>query len=122
MKLLQAFWRYWKSLSVWFFTAFVVLVILAAAVSYEHREGLADSFTKKFRINKLVYFEIFSDPTNAITREKQIKRWRRDKKNHLVNLQNPDWFDLSEEWYKPDPSAALRSGRDDKVGAGGVIK
>ncbi len=89
---------------------------------YEHREGLADSFTKKFRINKLVYFEIFSDPTNAITREKQIKRWRRDKKNHLVNLQNPDWFDLSEEWYKPDPSAALRSGRDDKVGAGGVIK
>jgi len=74
---------------------------------YEHREGVADSFTKKYRAHKLVYFEMFSDPGNAIAREKQIKNWRREKKNNLVNQMNPDWFDLSEEWYRPDPSAAL---------------
>ncbi len=73
----------------------------------EHRSGNADAFSKKYRTFNLVYFEIFSDPENAIIREKQIKKWRRDKKDTLVKLQNPDWFDLSEEWYKPDPSAAL---------------
>ena len=80
---------------------------------YEHREGLADSFTKKYRTHKLVYFEIFSDPSHAIEREKQIKRWRRSKKDALIKLKNPDWFDLSEQWYRPDPMAAgvaLRSG------------
>jgi putative endonuclease len=80
---------------------------------YEHKQGTADAFSKKYRTHKLVYFEIFSDPENAIAREKQIKRWRRDKKDHLVKLQNPDWFDLSDQWYGPDPSAsgdALRSG------------
>ena len=74
---------------------------------YEHREGTADSFSKKYRTHKLVYFEAFSDPVNAITREKQLKRWRREKKDTLVKLQNPDWLDLSEEWYDPDPSASL---------------
>lgn len=74
---------------------------------YEHREGIADSFSKKYRTHKLVYFEIFSDPENAIAREKQIKNWRRDKKDYLVHLKNPDWFDLAEEWYRPDPPTLL---------------
>ena len=74
---------------------------------YEHRQGNADAFSKKYRTFKLVYFEIFSDPATAISREKQIKRWRRNKKDNLVKLQNPDWLDVSEEWYRPDPSASL---------------
>lgn len=74
---------------------------------HEHREGAADSFSKKYRTHKLVYLEVFTDPASAIAREKQIKKWRRDKKDSLVTLQNPDWLDLSEEWYEPDPSASL---------------
>ena len=54
---------------------------------------------------KLVYFETFSDPERAIAREKQIKKWRRSKKENLVKLQNAHWFDLSEKWYQLDPSA-----------------
>lgn len=72
---------------------------------YEHRHGMMKGFSSDYRTFKLVYYEIFNDPVNAISREKQIKRWRRSKKDFLVNSQNPDWLDLSEEWYKPDPSA-----------------
>ncbi len=72
---------------------------------YEHREHIVKGFSSNYRTFKLVYYEIFNDPVNAISREKQIKRWRRSKKDFLVNRKNPEWLDLSEEWYKPDPSA-----------------
>lgn len=72
---------------------------------HEHKETIVKSFSSDYRTFKLVYYEIFDDPLNAITREKQIKKWRRSKKDFLVNTQNPEWLDLSEEWYKPDPSA-----------------
>ena len=66
---------------------------------YEHRNGLADGFTKKYNIHKLVYFEQTNDVYSAISREKQLKKWSRSKKNQLIEHQNPTWRDLSQDWY-----------------------
>lgn len=66
---------------------------------YEHKHGLTEGFTKKYNITHLVYFEETSDIQSAITREKEIKKWRRSKKISLVESLNPKWQDLSEEWY-----------------------
>ncbi len=63
---------------------------------YEHKNKLHKGFTEKYNINKLVYFEETSDVTVAITREKEIKKWRREKKNALVERVNPDWKDLGQ--------------------------
>jgi len=65
---------------------------------YEHKNKLIDGFTKKYHVDKLVYFETTSDVLAAIEREKQIKKWRREKKNQLVIEMNPEWKDLSLEW------------------------
>ena len=65
----------------------------------EHRSG-ASAFTAKYRINRLVYFEILSRPIDAITREKQIKGLLRSKKIALIESQNPAWDDLSESWER----------------------
>ena len=65
---------------------------------YEHKNKLVDGFTKKYNVEKLVYFETTSDVLVAIEREKQIKKWRREKKNQLVVEMNPEWKDLSLEW------------------------
>ncbi|HGY54546.1 MAG TPA: GIY-YIG nuclease family protein [Caldithrix abyssi] len=65
---------------------------------YEHKNKLIDGFTKKYNIIKLVYYETFQDVRLAIEREKQIKKWRREKKNNLVNTLNPEWRDLSEDF------------------------
>jgi putative endonuclease len=64
---------------------------------YEHREKLADGFTKKYNVSKLVYYEIFDDPENAIIREKQIKAGSRRKKIDLINSINDGWSDLYEK-------------------------
>ena len=64
---------------------------------YEHKNKLIKGFTKKYKCTKLVYYEMTNDVFSAIAREKQIKCWRRDKKEYLINLQNPDWIDLSGE-------------------------
>jgi putative endonuclease len=65
---------------------------------YEHKNKLYDGFTKKYNLNKLVYFELFFGIEVAIRREKEIKKWRREKKNNLVELKNPQWKDLSLEF------------------------
>ena len=65
---------------------------------YEHRNGLADGFTKKYNVHKLVYFEQTSDVYSALSREKQLKNWSRSKKNTLIEQQNPTWRDLSLDW------------------------
>ena len=65
---------------------------------YEHRQEIADSFTKKYHIHKLVYYEHTFDIKEAITREKQIKGWNRDRKNRLIESKNPKWEDLSKAW------------------------
>lgn len=61
----------------------------------EHKSGAIDSFTKRYRVHKLVYFEEYHNPNDAISREKQLKGWRRSKKNALVETTNPSWSDLS---------------------------
>ncbi|HLF20352.1 MAG TPA: GIY-YIG nuclease family protein [Bacteroidota bacterium] len=63
----------------------------------EHRTGETKGFTKKYNVNKLVYYEIFEDPQTAIDREKQIKAGSRQKKVNLINRFNPEWRDLSDE-------------------------
>lgn len=65
---------------------------------YEHKNELIDGFTAKYNVHKLVFFETFSDPMEAIKREKQLKGWRREKKDALIENNNPDWKDLSLEW------------------------
>ncbi len=65
---------------------------------YEHKNKLVKGFTKKYNLNKLVYYEETHDVIAAITREKEIKKWRREKKNQLVNRMNPTWKDLSLDW------------------------
>lgn len=62
---------------------------------YEHKEGLVEGFSKKYKTTKLVYFEHTHDIHAAIAREKEIKKWRRGKKNKLVETLNPKWEDLS---------------------------
>ena len=65
---------------------------------HEHKNKLIDGFTKKYNITKLVYYELTSEITSAIAREKQIKGWLRKKKIALIESANPHWKDLSEEW------------------------
>jgi putative endonuclease len=57
---------------------------------WQHREGAADGFTKQHRIKQLVWYEIHSEILQAITREKQIKKWNRDWKVNLIQTSNPD--------------------------------
>ena len=64
---------------------------------YEHKEKLVDGFTKRYNITKLVYYEVFADPENAILREKQIKAGSRQKKIDLINSINREWLDLYEK-------------------------
>lgn len=64
---------------------------------YEHKNILVKGFTEKYNVNKLVYFEESRDAIAAISREKEIKKWRREKKNDLVHGINPEWKDLSLE-------------------------
>ncbi len=66
---------------------------------YEHQHGLIEGFTKKYSVNRLVYFEETSDVQSAIVREKELKKWRRSKKIALIESLNPKWQDLSEGWY-----------------------
>ena len=65
---------------------------------YEHRNGSVDGFTKKYNVHKLVYYEYTNDVYSAISREKQLKKWSRSKKEALIVKMNPEWKDLSEAW------------------------
>ena len=65
---------------------------------YEHKEKLTPGFTSKYNLTKLVFFEETFDVDAAIAREKQIKGWLRKKKIELIEVQNPDWRDMSESW------------------------
>ena len=65
---------------------------------YEHKHKLVKGFTEKYYVNKLVYYEETTDVHAALAREKEIKKWRREKKDNLVKKMNPGWRDLSLEW------------------------
>ena len=61
---------------------------------WEHRSGLVEGFTRRYRVHRLVYFEVHDLMTEAIRREKQIKKWRRSWKIELIEKSNPRWRDL----------------------------
>ena len=93
----------------------------------EHKQRVHEGFTSRYNVDRLVWYEVWSDVHKAIGREKQIKPWRREKKIRLIESLNPTWQDLSEEWGKPiqplrrtaDPSARTEVlGRDDSLEKG----
>ncbi|MGJ4994226.1 GIY-YIG nuclease family protein [Bradyrhizobium sp. HKCCYLS3077] len=61
---------------------------------YEHRLKAVPGFTSKYNITRLVWFEVYDDPISAITREKELKKWKRAWKVHLIEKDNPGWSDL----------------------------
>ena len=63
----------------------------------EHKEHVFRGFTDRYKINRLLYYEVFQDVSEAIAREKQIKAWRRNKKLDLIVSMNPKWKDLAAE-------------------------
>src|SRR6266567_8183064 len=69
----------------------------------QHKAGEIDGFTKKYGVNRLIYFEEYGDVRAAIRREKQLKGWRREKKVALIESKNPGWIDLSADWYRTSP-------------------
>ena len=66
---------------------------------FEHITGKNQGFTFKYNLNKLVYYEVYNDSLISIRREKQIKKWTREKKNNLVELKNPNWEDLGKKIF-----------------------
>ena len=71
---------------------------------YELKHKLVEGFTKMYNGNKLVYLEHTNDIEAAISIEKQLKGWKRKKKDDLVTSSNPEWRDLSEDWYHVVPT------------------
>ncbi len=64
---------------------------------FEHKNKLADGFTKKYNIDKLAYYEVYDDIEEAIIREKKLKGASRKKKLELIEMNNPEWLDLYDE-------------------------
>jgi len=67
---------------------------------FEHKNKLVSGFTNKYNLVKLIYYEITDDVLSAISREKQLKNWHRKWKINLINQFNPEWHDLSEEFFR----------------------
>ena len=66
---------------------------------YEHKNKLIDGFSKKYNLNVLLFYETTEYPLDAIAREKQLKKWNREKKFNLIKSINPELKDLSENWW-----------------------
>ena len=80
---------------------------------WQHQNSEIEGFTKTYKVNRLVYYGCFDDPQDAIAREEEIKGWRRDKKNALVEKMNPKWTDLSPmlfQHFKPSSRASAARG------------
>ena len=83
---------------------------------YQHKHGLIPGFTLRYAVTQLVYFECSSHVRAALERERQIKSWRREKKQRLIESVNAGWLDLSVDWFKesngrgPSPPPSLREG------------
>ena len=85
--------------------------------AWEHKNHAVEGFTSKYNLDRLVYYEQFVDPISAITREKEIKGWRRAKKNALVETVNPKWEDLTELLFgdaRTRPKSNRRSGNQNR--------
>jgi putative endonuclease len=74
----------------------------------QHREGVVPGFSKRYRIHRLVYYELFGHIRAAIAREKQIKAWSRKKKIALIEATNPTWADLAESLFSTSKKQILR--------------
>ena len=68
---------------------------------WQHKNKIADNFTAKYNLNKLVYYELIEDINATIKREKQVKGGSRQKKIDLINTNNPEWKDLYNEIASP---------------------
>ncbi len=85
---------------------------------YEHKNKLTGGFTAKYGIDRLVWlvwFECYDDPTSAITREKALKKWRREWKIRLIEGDNPDWGDLYPTLSAATPGSSLPSSHSRKA-------
>jgi len=67
---------------------------------FEHKSKVVEGFTKKYNLRKLVYYETTNNIESAINREKQLKNWHRDWKMNLIDHFNPDWKDLSDDFWR----------------------
>jgi putative endonuclease len=65
---------------------------------FEHKNKLIEGFTKKYGLNKLMYFEVYQYVNDAMKREKNLKKWKREWKIKLIEEENPNWSDLSKSW------------------------
>jgi putative endonuclease len=65
---------------------------------HEHKAGEIDGFSRKYKVNRLVHYEVTTEVRSALAREKELKGWRRTTKVELIETTNPLWNDLSEEW------------------------
>ena len=87
---------------------------------YEHRNKLHDGFSRRYNVTLLVYFEETNDVGAAIAREKELKGWLRSKKLALIESMNPQWQDLSREWFginNARPGVSRTTGRDSSTAA-----
>ena len=81
---------------------------------WQHKSGEVPGFTKEYNCDRLVYCEMYEEVTQAIAREKQLKKWSRIKKNALIARMNPEWNDLSAEWNtSQERGGSLDFARDD---------
>jgi len=64
---------------------------------WEHKNKIMKGFTERYDVTRLVYYECYDDPENAILREKRLKKWKRKWKLELIEKTNPEWNDLYEE-------------------------
>lgn len=78
----------------------------------QHKSGETEGFTRRYHITRLVYYEEFRYVNNAIARETEIKKWRREKKVALIESVNPLWNDLAEGWGQPFSLGKTDSSRD----------
>ena len=79
---------------------------------WQHKNDALEGFSDDYNVTRLVYWESFDDVRNANAREKQLKRWRREKKEWLIVERNPHWEDLAAEWHEtkgPSTAASFTS-------------
>ena len=73
---------------------------------WEHKTHALKGFTDNYDVTRLIYFEEYRLAPNAIAREKQVKRWWREKKEQLITSKNPKWVDLAADWFSPEEITA----------------
>jgi putative endonuclease len=81
----------------------------------QHKARETVGFTRRYRVDRLVYYEVFRYVNNVIARESEIKAWRREKKVALIEANNPSWDDLAADWGQPVRMGTADSSRDESA-------